>query len=174
MIKVLLVAGSESDANVLANKLKILANIAVVDVLLPKDLIGDWLQQYDNDCIIVSNSVASNILTVDARQQVVSKTHHGMQLMDIDNIYYFQADHKYVTAYHATGQLLIEDSLDSLEIEFARSFVRIHRKLLIAKNKVENLHKDASGKYFIKLHKVDSPLMVSRRRVSQVRKALAC
>lgn len=176
----LLIAEATGSAKILERNITAQRDISVVATLLPEELAGDWQHKYKQDCIIMTNAVADLILrtasvkTLSTRQQVMSRTHQGLQLVTIDKINYFQAEHKYVTAYHAAGQLLIEDSLDSLEREFAPAFLRIHRKILVAKNKVESLYKDATGHYFIKLHNVVEPLMVSRRKVAQVRKMLSC
>jgi len=180
MIKVLLIAESTGAAKILEHDITLLADVAVTATLLSEELPDDWQQKYKPDCVIMTNTVAELVLKASAatmlntRQQVMSRTHQGMQLVTVDKVYYFQAEHKYVTAYHSTGQLLIEDSLDSLEREFAPTFLRIHRKLLIAKNKVASFYKDPSGHYLIKLHNVAEPLMVSRRKVAQVRKILSC
>lgn len=180
MIKVLVIAEATGAAKVLERNITSQPDLSVVATLLPEDLDGDWQLKYKQDCILMTNVVAEQILKPSAlsslgtRQQVVSKTHQGLQLLTIDKINYFQAEHKYVTAYHSTGQLLIEDSLDSLEREFTPAFLRIHRKILVAKNKVESLYKDSTGHYLIKLHNVAEPLMVSRRKVAQVRKMLSC
>jgi two-component system response regulator AlgR len=180
MIKVLLIAESTGAARALERNIATMANVSVSATILSEKLVGDWQQKYKQDCIIMTNaaaeqlSKASTAHTLSARQQVVSRTHQGLQLVTIDKVSYFQAEHKYVTAYHASGQLLIEDSLDSLEQEFTPAFLRIHRKLLVAKNKVESLYKDAAGHYLIKLQNVAEPLMVSRRKVAQVRKMLSC
>ncbi len=180
MINVLLIAESMEAAENLQRSMTSNNAISIAATLLPEDLLGDWQQQYKKDCIVMTNAVADSLLksaaigALNKRHQVTSKTHQGMQLVTIANINYFQAEHKYVTAYHSAGQLLIEDSLDSLEREFAPAFLRIHRKILVAKNKVESLYKDAAGHYLIKLHNVADPLMVSRRKIAQVRKMLSC
>jgi two-component system response regulator AlgR len=179
MIKMLLIAESTGAARALERNMAAVAEVSVAASILPEELTGDWQQKYKHDCVLMTNAVADRILkayaagSLSTRQQVMSRTHQGLQLVIIDKVSYFQAEHKYVTAYHSTGQLLIEDSLDSLEREFP-SFLRIHRKLLVAKNKVESFYKDASGRYWIKLYNIEEPLMVSRRKVAQVRKMLSC
>ena len=49
----------------------------------------------------------------------------------IEEVFCFQADQKYTTVKHQKGEDLIEDSLKTLEEEFAASFVRIHRNALV-------------------------------------------
>ncbi len=172
MIKALLIAESASAVSFLEREIRSLTDISVIAALLPDELVGDWQQKYKYDCVIISNAIAAKHYGV--RQQIMSKTHQGLQLVDVEDIYYFEAEHKYVTAYYSKGQLLIEDSLNSLEREFAATFLRIHRKILVAKNKVEKLYKDDFGHYLIKLKDIMEPLVVSRRKVAQIRKNLSC
>jgi two-component system response regulator AlgR len=107
-----------------------------------------------------------------SRSSIAAKTHQGLQLVPIAEINYFQADDKYVTAYHTKGELLIEDSIASLEREFNQNFIRIHRKTLVAGAKIETLLKNEAGQYFIKLRGVKVELEVSRRQLPKVRKIL--
>ena len=46
----------------------------------------------------------------------------------MDSIYFFQAEHKYVTVGYADGEVLIEDSLITLEEKFPQRFMRIPPK----------------------------------------------
>ena len=54
-----------------------------------------------------------------------------LQLVPVEEVRYLKAEHKYVTVGHPDGQLLIEDSLSSLEEEFGERFLRVHRNALI-------------------------------------------
>ena len=63
----------------------------------------------------------------------------------------FHADQKYTTVKHQKGEDLIEDSLKTLEEEFAASFVRIHRNALINTKYLERIARDASGQHFVHL-----------------------
>lgn len=106
------------------------------------------------------------------RLSVMSSTHQGIQLVSIADIYYFQAGDKYVTAHHVNGELLIEDSIVNLEQEFQLSFLRIHRKTLVAVAQIETLVKTSDGKHWVKLRKVKDKLPVSRRQLPKVRARL--
>lgn len=135
-------------------------------------------QEYETDLVLMNPVLTKTLLLADSagvlRNFVFSKTHQGIQKIDISDIYYFQAEHKYVTAHYNDGQLLIEDTLDSLEQDLAGSFIRIHRKILVAKQQIQQLIKEASGQYKVRLKDVSEELMVSRRKLSQVRKLLIC
>ena len=57
--------------------------------------------------------------------------------MDVDEIYYLQAEHKYITLCARGGSLLMEDSLKSLEERLAPRFVRIHRSTLVNVDRID-------------------------------------
>ena len=71
--------------------------------------------------------------------------HGSLQLVPLNSVIYFQADHKYVTVFHAEGEDLIEDSLKSLEEEFGAAFVRIHRNALVASDALNGIEKNSEG-----------------------------
>ena len=79
------------------------------------------------------------------RKHVCSMSHGQLKLIPVEDVYYFQADQKYVCVHHTGGQDLIDDSLKSLEEEFGDDFVRIHRGAVVAVNKIERLAKRADG-----------------------------
>jgi two-component system response regulator AlgR len=93
-------------------------------------------------------------------------------LIPVDSIYFFQAEHKYVTVGYADGEVLIEDSLITLEEKFPQRFMRIHRNALIAIDHIAALEKDKQGRCYIKLRDCDKQLEVSRRHLPAVRKLI--
>jgi two-component system response regulator AlgR len=92
----------------------------------------------------------------------------NLELIPVDEIYYFRAEDKYVVLYHRNGQSLIEDSLVKLEEEFAGRFMRIHRNALVAKAEVCGLEQSGAG-CALKLKHCDQRLSVSRRHLPAVR-----
>ena len=107
-----------------------------------------------------------------ARTHISAYVGGNLQLIPSEQVYYFQAELKYVTVRHREGQLLIDDSLKSLEEEYGGQLMRIHRNSLVAIQHVEGLERDSSGKYFIYFRNIDDRLEVSRRMVASVRKRL--
>jgi two-component system response regulator AlgR len=107
-----------------------------------------------------------------ARTHVSAYVSGNLQLVPTEQVYYFQAEQKYVTVRHAGGELLIDDSLKSLEDEFGPRFLRIHRNSLVALAHVVGLERDANGRYLIRFRRIDDKLEVSRRLVATVRKQL--
>jgi two-component system response regulator AlgR len=92
-----------------------------------------------------------------------------LHLLAVDEILYFQADHKYVTARTRTKEYLLDDSLKALEEEFAGVFLRIHRNALVSLRHIEDLHKQEDGQVLVKFHDFDETLAVSRRLVAKIK-----
>src|SRR5690606_18997553 len=54
------------------------------------------------------------------RSQLSAKSRRGIELLPFANTRYFIADHKYVTAFHTGGELLLDDTLKELQDEFGQ------------------------------------------------------
>jgi len=107
------------------------------------------------------------------RNHVCALAHGELHLIPIGDVDFFTADQKYVCVYHANGKHLIDDSLKSLEQEFAANFVRIHRSALVAVDRIDRLEKTADGKTRIVLRDgASGDLPVSRRHLATVRRRL--
>lgn len=92
-----------------------------------------------------------------------------IERIPLDSIYYFQADQKYITVRHRNGESLIEQSLSSLEEEFAGQFLRIHRNALVAKVYLAGLEKTVEGHFQVLIEGIGDRLEVSRRHIALVR-----
>jgi two-component system response regulator AlgR len=92
-----------------------------------------------------------------------------MRLIPIEDVYYLQADEKYVVVHHARGEDLIEDSLKSLESEFGERFMRIHRNCLVATKEISELKRTPDGATRARLRHVANMLEVSRRCLPALR-----
>lgn len=112
-----------------------------------------------------------SLVATTTRQHISVKTHKGIELIAIDDIYYFIADQKYVTLRHKQGTALIDDTLKELEHEFAQRFIRIHRNALVAINALVALEHDQQQSY-ARLKDIDERLVVSRRLVADVKQCL--
>ncbi|MGD9386356.1 MAG: LytTR family DNA-binding domain-containing protein, partial [Thioalkalispiraceae bacterium] len=106
------------------------------------------------------------------RKHISARLGGELRLININDIRYFLAEHKYVTVRYEQGSVLIEESLRSLESEFEQQFLRIHRNALVAKDAIVALEKDKSGGHKLKLKDVDEMLEVSRRHLPNVRKIM--
>ncbi len=109
----------------------------------------------------------------DPKEQYLSvRIHSGVRKIELNDIFYFQAEHKYVTVKYRGGEVLIEDSLKSLETRFNETFIRIHRNALVSKKQLKAIRKDQQGRYLTELKDIDEKIEVSRRHVSAVRNFL--
>ena len=106
------------------------------------------------------------------RQQIAAKTYRGLELIPIENIYYFLADQKYVTVRHKNGSVLIDETLKDLEQEFADRFIRIHRNALISLDYLDGLELVSSGQYQVRCRELDEKLAVSRRHLPLLRERM--
>ncbi len=103
------------------------------------------------------------------RSHIGSRGRDGLKLIPVEEVFFFQADQKYTTVKHEHGEDLIEDSLKSLEEEFAATFVRIHRNALVNTKYLERITRDASGQHFVHLRGCSQPLEVSRRMAGDLK-----
>lgn len=107
------------------------------------------------------------------RRQLSSSGPQGISLLPVSAVRYFYADHKYVSAVHPDGELLIDDSLRELEQEFAAQFVRIHRNALVALAYVQGIERQGVAGYRVKLQGLADGPQISRRYLPAVRALLA-
>lgn len=106
------------------------------------------------------------------RSQIAAKTRRGVDLIAVAEIRLFQADHKYVTAYSADGEALLDETLKDLENEFEGRFVRVHRNALVSISHIDGLVKEPDGQYFVRLKGLDIKPQVSRRHAAGLRKLI--
>lgn len=107
-----------------------------------------------------------------ARTHLCARVRGNLKLVPVENVIYLLAEHKYVTARHTGGELLIEDPLTALEDEFGDRFLRIHRNALVARAYLAGLEKDGQGRQVVTMKAVDDTLEVSRRNLPAVRQVI--
>ena len=105
-----------------------------------------------------------------SRQRICASIRGSLQLIEVEDIRYFQADQKYVTVVTPDGETLIEETLKALEEEFADRFVRIHRNALVARSYIAGLLRDDEGHGRLQLSGIASTLEVSRRHIAEIRR----
>lgn len=110
------------------------------------------------------------------RQELSSggRTHLSCQergrllLVAIDEVLYFKADLKYVTARTLDREYLLDEALTHLEEEFGDRFIRLHRAVLVARNAIAGFERAASDDTeaygWALLRGVPERLPVSRRQ----------
>jgi two-component system response regulator AlgR len=106
------------------------------------------------------------------RTHLCARMRGSLRLIPVEDVHYLQAEEKYVVVHHARGEDLIEESLKSLEEEFAERFVRIHRNCLVARHEIVELKRAADGHVQAVLRHGKQPLEVSRRCVAHLRETV--
>ena len=146
-----------------------------IDYLL-KPVRKERLKQAIDRANILQRAHVNELRTLDrsaqSRTHLSAKVQGSLKLLAVKEIRYLRADQKYVIAGWPEGELLLDESLISLEAEFQDKFIRIHRNALVALEYIDTLKKEKSGIYTISLHGVSAVHQVSRRNLSILRKAL--
>lgn len=106
-------------------------------------------------------------LLPEARKQLSIHERGRVHLVPIEQVLFLRAEQKYISVRTAQREYLIEESLTSLEKEFASLMVRVHRNCLVAKNAIIGFEKVGEGSdagWVVKLREVDEVLPLSRRQ----------
>lgn len=106
------------------------------------------------------------------RSHLSARLRGSLRLIPVEDVHYLTAEEKYVVVHHARGEDLIEESLKSLENEFAGQFLRIHRNCLVARDQFLELRRSADGRVHALLRHGKVPLEVSRRCLPGLRGTL--
>ena len=107
------------------------------------------------------------------RSHISARTRKGIELIPLEHVIFFIADHKYVTLRHEGGEVLLDEPLKALEDEFGERFVRIHRNALVSRERIERLQRTPLGHFQLYLKGLGGDaLTVSRRHVAGVRKLM--
>lgn len=106
------------------------------------------------------------------RQYIAARTHRGVELIALSDVYYFTADQKYVKVRHKNGVVLIDETLKDLEHEFEGMMFRIHRNALINLEYLDLLETVDSGQYQVRFRGMSEALAVSRRHLPMLREKI--
>ncbi len=106
------------------------------------------------------------------RTHISVKSHRGIDLVPVGDVYFFMADQKYVRIRHREGELLTDEPLKSFEEEFAGHFLRVHRNALVSLRHLDGLERDRQGHFQVRFKGLDERVPVSRRSVAEIRKVL--
>jgi two-component system response regulator AlgR len=96
----------------------------------------------------------------------------GLRRVSLDQVIYLRAESKYVTARYQAGELLLEESLKSLESRYKEWFLRVHRNALVARNALVGLERVADAHMRVRLRGCSELIEVSRRHLPNVRRWL--
>lgn len=107
------------------------------------------------------------------RSHILAHTRDGQVRIPVSEVVYFLADQKYTTVHHLHGEVLIEESLTSLEQDLAPAFMRVHRKALAQVRLMQKLERDEEGHYNLRMRHADDLLPIGRRRLAELRRILS-
>lgn len=110
--------------------------------------------------------------TASPRTHLSARVGDRLRLIPWDEIQYFLADQKYVAIGLQDEEVLIDDSLKSLENEFGDLVFRIHRNSLVVVRQLRAVEKNSDGHYQVIVSGSNKRLAVSRRQVSALRKLI--
>ena len=126
----------------------------------------------------LSQSLSRSLTRADrGPRQFLSVPERGkVTLVPVGDVLFLRSELKYVTVRTAERELVLEESLTSLEQEFGSRFVRIHRSCLVALEHVRGVERvtgegaeDGEARWAVWLAGVAEPLPVSRRQWSAVK-----
>ena len=103
------------------------------------------------------------------REHIAARTHRGVELISLKDVFYFTADQKYVKVRHKDGIVLIDDTLKELEQEFGERLFRVHRNAIINLSYLDYLETVDTGQYQVRFKGIDETLSVSRRHLPALR-----
>jgi len=121
----------------------------------------------------LAGRVGAAVPAAPGRRVLCARLRGNLRLIPLEDVFYLQAEEKYVVVHHVHGEDLIEESLRSLEEEFGTRFVRIHRNCLVSRQRLQELRRTAAGQVQAVLRGVAQPLEVSRRCVAALKAELA-
>ncbi|MGH8454297.1 MAG: LytR/AlgR family response regulator transcription factor [Nevskiales bacterium] len=104
---------------------------------------------------------------------ISAHTREGQVRVPVGEVLYFLADQKYTSVRHLRGELVIDESLDSLEQRLGSGFLRIHRKALVQSRFIEKLERGFDLQHHVCLRDTNTRLPVSHRKLPEVRRLLA-
>ena len=106
------------------------------------------------------------------REHIAARTHRGVELIELKDIYYFTADQKYVKVRHKEGVVLIDDTLKELEQEFEDRLFRVHRNAIINIKYLDFLEALDAGQFQLHFKGIGETLAVSRRHLPALREKI--
>ena len=99
----------------------------------------------------------------DEGEELLVASHRGLEKIPLKLVSHFLADGKYTSAFVESREILLEESLASLEQRLGAEFVRCHRSALVRWSLVRSLQRDAHAGWNLRLEGVADPVPVSRR-----------
>lgn len=106
------------------------------------------------------------------KTHISTRSHRGVELLEIAKITHFVSEDKYVFAHHEGGETILEQTLKALEEELEGLFIRTHRNALVSIRHIEALER-AGAESRLRLRDTDEKPLVSRRHLKDVKDLMA-
>lgn len=123
----------------------------------------------------VINGPNNGVVSAAERRHLSVKTARGIELVAINEVRCFVADHKYVTIVFIRNgkrhELLTDDSLKELERGWGEQLVRLHRNALVVRSHLKGIERCQQGYRACVDDLAEGPL-ISRRHLPELRKLL--
>lgn len=87
----------------------------------------------------------------------------------LSELFYLQADDKYVRLVYQGGEALTETSLKQLQEKYPQQLVRIHRNTLVLAERICGISRSADGQHLLLLRDCPVQPEISRRELAQIR-----
>ncbi|WP_455385298.1 LytR/AlgR family response regulator transcription factor [Acidihalobacter prosperus] len=104
------------------------------------------------------------------RAHIGARVGRELRLVPVAEVRYFRAADKSTIAVYKEGEVIVEESLNALEEEFAGDFLRVRRNLLVARAAVRGLRRRSDGHRLLLVSGEQLP--VGRRHVKAVKSML--
>lgn len=106
------------------------------------------------------------------KDYIGAKVGDGSMLIPIDNVTLFRAEHKYVTIFGGTREVLLTLSLASLSEFYGDRFIFVNRNALVSRARLIDVRRDKDGGLRLIVRGHPDPVRVSRRNAVSVRAAV--
>ena len=120
--------------------------------------------------------IIGNYINQTPKKEITSipvKLGDRMLFLRIEDVSYFSAEEKYVKIFTKDGKSYLCDfSLKSLEEKLDKSFLRIHRSLLVNISRIREISKHFNGCYIVKIDDVNQTKLQTGRGYSEQVKEL--
>lgn len=107
---------------------------------------------------------------------ITVKNQRGVTKVLLSEVCYCQSDQKYTCVYYwrdeQLHEVVIDDALKDLEMQFPQQWLRVHRNALVSKQKIRGIQRQQNIYHVQLMHAAQGP-QVSRRHVNDVKQFLA-
>ncbi|MDZ7870277.1 MAG: LytTR family DNA-binding domain-containing protein [Rheinheimera sp.] len=90
----------------------------------------------------------------------------------LSQLFYLQAEDKYVRLVYQGGEALTETSLKQLQEKYPQQLMRIHRNTLVLAERICGISRSAEGQHLLMLRDCPVQPEISRRELAQIRELL--